>query len=607
MSHRRLALAALLAAAPLTPALAGELQVHVLDVGQAAAALVIGPDGTTVLVDGGDPGDGNAAIVPYLQGLGLTGLDYSVLSHWHTDHYGGLDEVFNAGFLPAVAAYDRGNTDMPSGTQVSQYLAAVGSKRQLSFLGQTIPLGDGATMEVVALNGLTPLGTVDPSGFSQEENGRSVAVVVRYKDFDLYLGGDLTGGGNGTADVETWVATHIGRMEVVQASHHGSNTSSQAGVIPLLDPSLVLYSCGEDNSYFHPSKTVVDRWNDPAGARAAWGTTLGDRDNGSGGWTAADTTIVLRTDGYRFRALPAGASATQEVEFATFEHPAVAPAAGDVAITEVMVNPLISADAFGEWFELTNTSPKLIDLGGCEVRAGTESFHLVSRVLLDYGERIVVGVDGRRDRNGDVWVPVTAPFGQFELDNTGETLELRAPDGTVVDAVTFGPGGVATPVGRSAERIDAFAAPTPANFQTATAAYGTGDKGTPANKNTGEASVFAAGLVVPSVHWDNALELRLSAPTEGLKLYFAALSTGTSPGLPLLGLQLPLNADALLFQSLNLPGFSGVLSLLGEAQVTLPLPGDPALIGTAAFAAYLTLGPGLAGSAASNAAPILIE
>ena len=603
-----LSIAALTTAA--MPALAGELQVHFIDVGQAAAALVVGPDGTTVLVDGGDPGDGSGHVVPYLQGLGLTGLDYAVMSHWHTDHYGGMDEVFNAGFLPSVAAYDRGNAHMPSGTQATQYLTAVGSKRQTAWVGMTVALGDGATMEVVAANGSTPLGSLDPGGYSQAENGRSVAVVVRYKDFDVYLGGDITGGGNGTADVETWVATHIGRVEVAQASHHGSNTSSQTSVVNLLDPSLVIYSCGEDNPYFHPSTAVVDRWNQPGAARAAWGTSLGDRDNGSGGWTAADTHIVVKSDGYRFRALPAGAPAIQEVEFATFENPGATPGPGSVAITEFLADPSVASDAHGEWFELTNLSTQLVDLGGCELSAGSESFDLVSRVLLDYGERLVIGVDGRRDRNGDVWVPVGAPFGQFHLNNAGETLELRSPSGVLVDAVTWGGGGVATQSGASSERLDTFAAASAGNFQLATAAFGSGDLGTPGSTNSGEGGTWTAGLVVPSVHYDGNLELRMYAPTEALHLYFAGLSGGILPGIQLLGLQVPLNPDGLLLSTIGLPGFFGVMDLQGKAQAVLPLPDDPALVGSFAFAAYLTVGTAggvVTGSAVSSPTLILVQ
>ncbi|MDF1798408.1 MAG: lamin tail domain-containing protein [Planctomycetota bacterium] len=608
MRTRLLPLLALCAAAPL--ASAGDLEVHFIDVGQGAAALVIGPDGTTVLVDGGDPGDGTAEVVPYLQSLGLTGLDYSFMSHWHTDHYGGLDEVFNGGFLPSGAAYDRGNVDMPSGTQVTQYLLAVGSKRQVATLGLILALGDGATLEVVSANGATPLGNLDPSSYSQAENGRSIAVVVRYKDFDVYLGGDLTGGGNGTADVETWAANYIGQVEVAMASHHGSNTSSQSSAVTVLDPSLVIYSCGLDNSYFHPSKTVVNRWNQTSAARVAWGTTEGDTDNGSGGWTPAEGSIVVSSDGFRFVAKPAGAPAVQAVEFATFEHPANSPGPGTLAISEVLVDPVASSDTYGEWFELVNVSTQLIDLGGVELKAGSDSFDLVSRVLLDYGERLVIGVDGRRSRNGDVWVPIGAPFGDFSLNNGGESLELRNPGGSLVDSVQWGPGGFSVQSGVSAERIDPFAPGVASNFQPATASFGSGDKGTPTNQNTGETGTWPAGLVVPSVHHDGSLELRMKAPEDPLKFYFVGLSQGFLPGLDILGLHVPLNPDGLFLSFLNVPGTFGSLNLVGEAAFELPLGDNPSLIGATAFASYVTFGVGpggLVGSDVSNLVLVTVQ
>src|SRR5262245_2913912 len=109
-----------------TAALGADLRIYVLDVGQGSSAVVVGPTGTRVLIDGGNSGDGSGIVVPYLQSQGILGLDYSIDTHWHTDHMGGMDEVFNTpGFKPQVAAYDRGNSSIPSNTQVTQYLNSV--------------------------------------------------------------------------------------------------------------------------------------------------------------------------------------------------------------------------------------------------------------------------------------------------------------------------------------------------------------------------------------------------------------------------------------------------------------------------------------------------
>lgn len=602
--HRAASLLLLAALAPL--AFGGELSVHYIDVGQGDAALVIGPDGTSVLIDGGNSGDGIGAVVPYLNSIGQTGLDYSVMSHWHTDHYGGMDEVFNAGFLPSVAAFDRGSNSMPSGTQVTQYLGAVGGKRQTVVVGTVLQLGDGATLEFVAANGVTPLGTQDPSSYAQAENGRSVAVVVRYKDFDAYIAGDLTSGGSGTANIEDWAASYIGQVEVAQSSHHGSKTSSSNAVIAALNPSLVIHSCGLDNSYFHPNADIVEAWSTPAATRSQWGTTEGDTDNGSGGWTSADGTIAVTTNGYRFTARPAGSF--YSVEFTTFEHPAAMPGPGDLAISEVLANPAKSSDTYGEWFELVNLAPAMLDLGGLELRSGTKSFDLVSRIVLDYGERIVIGVDGHASRNGDLWVPVAAPFGDFALSNTTSNLDVRNAAGVLVDSVAWGSGGAfSVQSGIAAERINVFTPAISGNFQSATAAFGDGDKGTPAVRNTGETGVFPPGLIVGGAYFDDVLDLRLVAPTEALKFQYLGLSQSATLGFDILGLHMPIDVDALFLSSLGLPGAFSTLNLVGEESIAWPLGGAPTLIGVTVYASYLTFNAALNGSAVSNLATITIE
>ena len=53
------------------------------------STLIVFPNGTTMLVDGGMPGYGEI-LQKNLELLGVTKLDYVVLSHMHDDHYGGL-------------------------------------------------------------------------------------------------------------------------------------------------------------------------------------------------------------------------------------------------------------------------------------------------------------------------------------------------------------------------------------------------------------------------------------------------------------------------------------------------------------------------------------
>src|SRR6266702_8450634 len=89
------------------------LEIHQINVGWGSSVLLIGPDGTTVLLEAGNTGLGSSRVVPYLQSLGLApanGLDYTIAGHQHCDHIGGLDEVINAGYNVHLKNYYNGSS-----------------------------------------------------------------------------------------------------------------------------------------------------------------------------------------------------------------------------------------------------------------------------------------------------------------------------------------------------------------------------------------------------------------------------------------------------------------------------------------------------------------
>ena len=92
---------------------AQDLEIHYINVQQGQCTLIIGPDGTTILYDGGEETKGTYEVVPYLQALGITtsqALDYMIASHRHTDHYRGLTEVIDYGY-DVLNIYDNGSTN----------------------------------------------------------------------------------------------------------------------------------------------------------------------------------------------------------------------------------------------------------------------------------------------------------------------------------------------------------------------------------------------------------------------------------------------------------------------------------------------------------------
>ncbi len=598
-----------LAAACAGLASAQNLEVHFIDIGQGHCSFIQGPNGTRILVDAGEFGNGST-ITDYLTSIGVTDLDYSILTHYHADHCGSMDEVYDNGWRPNVAAWDRGNESINLTNQATQYLASADGLRVTPQVGDQIDLGDGAFLEVLCLNGQYANGSVSVSGTAQEENARSIGVVLRYKDFDLFTAGDLTSGGNSTANVEGLVAPLVGQVEVAQVSHSGSNTSSSTAVVNALNPSFVAISVGLDNPFFHPTETVVKRWNPTNASRVVWTTSEGDTDNGAGGFTSAEGTFFLTTDGTTFT-VEAVASG-ERITFTTFENPGVPADASNLRVSELLVNPDASDDAVGEWFELTNVTGQPIDLGGVEVQVGVDSFTFQSRLLIEPGDFLTFGVDGKPSRNGGYHSDHVAPWEEFALPNGTTTMTVRAADNSAVESLTWGASNVPVVGGVSQERVDLNGSTQAGNWQAATEAWSgsAGDFGTPGD---GEGDVTPVGPATLSTNppaIGGPLLFTLSSPEEPFATYVLGLSEGVFPGFEAFGLQVNLNPTPTFFDSISWPNFIGALDGSGARQILIFIPNDPTLQGQLLFSSFVTLGLGplgLDGLSVSNTVILLVS
>jgi beta-lactamase superfamily II metal-dependent hydrolase len=124
---------------------------------------------------------GASRVVPYLQSIGVppaNGLDYMIGGHQHCDHIGGLDEVIRAGYDVHIKSYYNGSS-YQSSCVTSWNAAAAGTTARAPVVptaGSQIPLGNGARLVFVAVNGsIAGGGTVSVS----DENDRSIAVLVQ--------------------------------------------------------------------------------------------------------------------------------------------------------------------------------------------------------------------------------------------------------------------------------------------------------------------------------------------------------------------------------------------------------------------------------------------
>lgn len=107
---------------------------------------------------------------------------------------------------------------------------------------------------------------------SASENDLSIAFVLGWGHFQMFIGGDTSGKNDVSGfnyayhDTEScmvddpYIATHYGgKIEVYRVNHHGSAHSSNQQFIDLLDPKVSVFSVGDHNPYNHVNDHVLRR------------------------------------------------------------------------------------------------------------------------------------------------------------------------------------------------------------------------------------------------------------------------------------------------------------------------------------------------------------
>ncbi len=252
------------------------LEIHAINVRQGDSTMIVARgnnEKASILFDAGKPGRGNKFVVPYLKSLGISDLTFVISSHHDSDHTGGLDEVLT--YVPGDPDdYDIKLTgkafatlDEVSSSQRKQYEEYENSvktqtgEQVLVLIPPTyLPLARGITIQAVTGGGqyidreTNSVIDLEPT----DANARSIGLLVTYGKFKFFVAGDL-GGEEKHKYIENKVAPHVGNIDVLRVSHHGSDTSTQEPFLSVVKPEVAIISTGGDNNYGHPRKSVIQR------------------------------------------------------------------------------------------------------------------------------------------------------------------------------------------------------------------------------------------------------------------------------------------------------------------------------------------------------------
>jgi beta-lactamase superfamily II metal-dependent hydrolase len=317
------------------PAGAQHLRIYYPDVEQGSSAVVVAPTGEAILIDAGGAMDSTEDIVEdFVNDLiaagVITSLDYTLATHYHEDHIGRMDLVFQlVPMSPTGTAWDRGTFgSVPTSYTYSDYAYGASFHNRTTITANTsISLGGGVEVRCYVVNGELPdSSSVDLSGASSFENSASASVLVTYGDVDIWIGGDLTGD---SPDVESAVAPFVGDVDVYTFNHHGSAYSSSSTFLSSLQAEVGLAQSSASNSFGHPNSDAVSRFlatpdsnnatplffqqnpGNPDDTRSddSLADAIADCDDTTGSW-ALPGTIVLLSDGTSYRISACGIPAT---------------------------------------------------------------------------------------------------------------------------------------------------------------------------------------------------------------------------------------------------------------------------------------------------------
>ena len=307
--------AAFVVGAPLPAWQEGCLDIHAINSGRGECTFFILPDGTTLLVDAGEsykkpskkskpvpprPDAGTRAYKVYVNYIrhflpkcSKGALDYALITHYHSDHFGTEAEWKTPdpvrGYaltgisalqaeLPIRKLIDRSYPEydsvwLPSSSKCSFYQDFVRYATEHDGMkAESFRVGDSKQMKLLhrpcryrnfrifnyAASGMVWDGEKAVNVYEDgdmKENGASCCFLLSYGDFDYYTGGDA--GGNGRVALP--VARSIGRkIEAMKSDHHFSYHCMKDETMSIYQPMVVVTQVFTDRE-IQPDYTVVDR------------------------------------------------------------------------------------------------------------------------------------------------------------------------------------------------------------------------------------------------------------------------------------------------------------------------------------------------------------
>ena len=279
------------------------LKIHFIDVGQGDCSLLIHPNHSVTLIDGGSTSQddvGTYVLQKVLRYYGIQMIDRIVLTHMDEDHVNGIETLIEQQY-PIQSIYISAQ-DIQN-TRFKQLAAKVQAQHIAVY---SLKQGDKVQWDGVEVECLWPENTgetvITNSNLNQistykkdvNENDCSVVLLMTYQKCRMLFTGDISGEceeklmnyldaqyyGIQYYDIQYQDTSSVGesdkintvesdmndkqthykyKIDILKVAHHGSKYSSTDAFLDYIRPRLAVISCAEKNLYGHPAPDTIDR------------------------------------------------------------------------------------------------------------------------------------------------------------------------------------------------------------------------------------------------------------------------------------------------------------------------------------------------------------
>ena len=235
-----------------------KLNIYFIDVGQGDSTLIVTPNKHTILIDGGD--FEKDILLEYLLDRNINRINFIIISHFDSDHIGGLFEVMNELKIDKVI--------IPIGMETSEnygrFKEIIGNKRIKTILvgGGSISTQESSNRLYIEKDLYIDFLWPNNKKLISENilNNNSIVCKLNYKECSMLFTGDIEEIAEKEILQEYKNNLSILNSGILKAAHHGSKTSSTKEFLEAVKPKMVLIGVGENNKFGHPNAEVTNRF-----------------------------------------------------------------------------------------------------------------------------------------------------------------------------------------------------------------------------------------------------------------------------------------------------------------------------------------------------------